>query len=161
MPAHYIGDAQQFCLEIEPIEDDPRGRVVDIWAAGHLLTCDGNRVYVPQFCHDVEAVISWLLSEPDLRLPFPELSPQENHRRIQAADLSEGRSHRFLAWGPTTDNLRCFIFSRGSDMLITFEFWRESHSRPSELGQIYLVEISERKLLLLLHQTACILRRDI
>jgi len=131
---------------------------VDIWAAGVELTCDDNAAFVPQFCHAVEATVTWLLSELNLNLPYPELSPEGNHRRLHEGEWHDLRSYRFMDWGPTTDNVLSFIFSRGTDMLITFEFLRETHPRSEEIGKVFVAEMPERQLLRCLHQAVSVLR---
>jgi hypothetical protein len=64
-----------------------------------------------------------------------------------------------LDWGPTTDNVQSFLFRRGPDAVITFEFCRESHPRPEEVGQVFVAQLPERELLRVLHQAVCALRR--
>jgi hypothetical protein len=160
-PAHQtFGNPQGFAIELgSSFETSPTSglRVVDIWAAGRELCCDDNRVFVPQFCLSIEATITWLLWDHDLSLPSPDLSPEENHRRVKT-DPKEREGYRFLDWGPTTDNLTAFLFQRDRSMLITFEFWRETHPRPHEIGQVYVAEVPDKELLRCLHQTVCALR---
>jgi hypothetical protein len=156
-----FGERNLFALEVGPPSDDRPTmgmRDVDIWAAGIELTCDDNSAFVPQFCMSVEATITWLLSDDDRSMPYPELTLEENHRRLRAEDYGECSPFFFMDWGPTTDNLANFLFRRGSEMLLTFEFWRAEHPRPSELGKVFVVAVPERKLIRCLHQAVCVLR---
>lgn len=159
---HQFGDREQFAIEPGQVlqGDSTTGfRVVELWAAGRELTCDDNAAFVPQFCASVEGTITWLLSDYNRSLPYPDLSPADNHRRLRAAeDNREYLAYRFMDWGPTTDNVASLIFRRGQDAVITFEFWRKAHPRPNELWQVFVVELPERVLLHSLHRAVCVLR---
>lgn len=158
---HRFGSRERFAVEVGAVvSGGPTTglREVILWAAGRELCCDDNHVYVPQFCGAVEATITWLLSDDARRLPHPDLSPAENHRRLQAGEYEDRRPYRFMNWGPTTDNLCALLFRRGADAIITFEFCRPPHPRPDELGQVFVAEALEREVLRVLHQAVCVLR---
>ena len=133
-------------------------RIVDLWAAGIELCCDDNTAFVPQFCMSVDATITWLLSDNDRSLPYPDLSPEENHRRLWAAEYGGGSQFAFLDWGPTTDNLLALLFRRGQDVIITVQFGRATHPRPEEIDRVFVAELPERELLRSLHQAVGVLR---
>jgi hypothetical protein len=132
-----------------------------LWAAGRELCCDDDCAFVPQFCMSVESTIAWLLSDHDRSLPYPELSPEDNHRRLCEKEYGDRQVYRFLNWGPTTDNVRAFLFRRGADAIITFEFWRETHRRPDEIGRVFVAVIPERQLLHSLRQAVRALRTGV
>ena len=158
---HRFGGRARFAIEPGPLlsgEPTTGVRVVQLWAAGRELCCDDNHAFVPQFSMSVEATITWLLSDHDLSFPYPELSPEENHRRSRAGEHEERSRHVFMNWGPTTDNLCSFLFRRRADVVITFEFWREARPRPEEIGRVFVVELPERELPRSLHQAVCVLR---
>src|SRR4051812_47631465 len=105
---HRFGDREQFAMEVGPVIDGSPtmgGRVVDLWAAGRELCCDDNNAFVPQFCMSVESTITWLLSDHGRSFPHPDLSPEENHRLLQAGEYEDRKDYFFLDWGPTTDNV--------------------------------------------------------
>jgi hypothetical protein len=157
-----FGERATFAVEIGPVDHDASAtqvRTVDLWAAGRHLSCDDRDAFVPAFCLSVEATITSLLSDDDRSLPHPELSPEENHRRLSEAEYEDRSPYRFMNWGPTTDNLSALLFRRGPTAIITFEFWRESHPRPDELGRVFTCELAERELLRSLHQAVCLLRQ--
>jgi len=161
---HKFGDRERFAIEPGRVLDGtPTNgvRVVELWAAGRELSCDDNHAYVPQFCESVESTITWLLSEHDRSLPAPDLSPEENHRRVRETRYHDRIRFVFMDWGPTTDNLRSFLFRRGLDAVITFEFPRETHPRRDEIGRVFVAELPERQLLHALHQAACVLRSGV
>ena len=158
---HRFGDRERFAVEVGQVVDSSPTmgmRIVDLWAAGIVLCCDDNTAFVPQFCMSVEATITWLLSENDRSLPYPDLSPEENHRRLWAAEYGERSRFIFMNWGPTTDNLLALLFRRGQDAIITVQFGRETHPRPEEIGRVFVAELSEREVLRCLHQAVCVLR---
>lgn len=156
---HRFGDRDRFAIEVGPVlYNDLRGRVVDLWAAGRELCCDDNNAFVPQFCMSVEATITWLLSDHDRGLPYPELTPEENHRRLWAEEYGERSRFTFMDWGPTTDNLFALLFRRNADAIITVEFCRKTHPRPDEIGRVFVAVLPERDVLRALHQAVCVLR---
>lgn len=158
---HRFGERERFAVEVGAVVGGGPTtglREVDLWAAGRELCCDDNAAFVPQFCFSVEATVAWLLSDKDRSLPYPELSPEENHRRLSAGEYESCSPYRFLDWGPTTDNLLALLFRRGPVAIVTVEFWRQTHPRPDELGQVFVAELPERDLLRSLHQAVCVLR---
>lgn len=158
---HRFGHFEDFAIEVGQVVDGTATaglRIVEMWAAGRELCCDDNHAYVPNFSCNVENAIASLLSERDRSLPYPDLSPEDNHRHLFAAECEDRRPFRFLNWGPTTDNVLALLFRCGLDAVLTFEFWRETHPRPDEIGQVYVARLPERELLLSLHQAACVLR---
>ena len=158
---HRFGDRERFAIEPGQVLQGTATtglRVVELWAAGREVCCDDDHAFVPQFCMSVEATITWLLSDHDRSFPHPELSPEGNHRRLQDGEYEDRCRYFFMDWGPTTDNVASYLFRRGADAVITFEFWRPTHPRPDELGRVFVAELPERELLRSLHQAVCVLR---
>lgn len=156
-----FGHTWNFAVEVERRDpDNPQLRRVDLWAARQLLTRDDPWAYVPQFCLSVERTISWLLREPKIGLPWPDLAPAENHRRLLAADDGSREPYWFPMWGPTTDNVTGNLFRRERDVIFTFEFWRPTHHIPADLGRVFVAELPEQELLLVMHEAVSYLRRN-
>jgi uncharacterized protein (TIGR02996 family) len=149
-----FGDRRRFAVEVgEFYFPDRTNRRVDLWAASRWLTCDDHNVRVGQFRHSVEHTIGWLRSGPDLALPFPGLSPEETFGRLYEVD--DGLRERFwglLRWGPTTDNVSALLFRHRDHLVITFQFWRDTHPNPEERGVIFVAELPESELLEVLEQ---------
>jgi hypothetical protein len=141
---------------------EPTGsmRRVDMWAAGRHLTYIDNSVYVPQFLGDVEHAIRWLRSNPDLEFPFPELSPEETHKRMYSIDDGLREDYRFFRWGPTTDDFSSLIFRSAGQMHLTFKIWRDTSppQAPGEVGEVFAVSLPEQDLLTILENTAAALK---
>lgn len=163
---HYYGERERFAFEIGPpdCEGPTTGtRRVDVYAAGRWLTCDDNTVYVQQFVYSLEGSIGRLLRNPTFYKsvrPYPELSIEENFRQllVEAEAGATGdyayRDYLFMDWGPTSDNVSSCLFREGETVHIAFSFWRESHHDPSELDKVFVAELPERELLLILHRAA-------
>ena len=158
-----FGNRSRFCIEIASAPVLQRTRTVDIWAAGHWLTCDDNAVDVPQFTESVRSSLRYLLEpvDPDREgRPFPELTVADNFSRLRSTtDLH--RSYSFLDWGPTTDNTEAVLFRAAETAFVPFAFWRPEHHLPSELGQVFVAELPERELLSVLHHAAWALTGDV
>jgi hypothetical protein len=141
-----FGDRARFAIEVGPVLN-PRLRVVDLWAANVHLTCDDNHAYVSQFCASMERTLDRLTPTFGRPLPWPELGPEECHRRLQAGGYEACSPHFFLDWGPTTDNLQSLVFQDADDLILTTAFWRPQHPRPEELGKVFVVRLAEHQLL--------------
>jgi hypothetical protein len=154
-----IGNKERFAAEIgEFCGNSPALRRVDLWAANRWWTCDDNMVYVPQFHHSVQFTVDRLRSGGiNLLVPFKDVSPADAHRRILAEEADEDSPVSwdrfwFESWGPTTDNVISRIFREQGRVWITFEFWREDHHDPDELGRVFVAELAEEELISVLEQ---------
>jgi hypothetical protein len=159
---HRFGDRERFAIEVGAVvSGNPTTglRKVDLWVDGRELCCVDNNAFVPHFCLQVESFITQLLSDDDRNQPHLDMSPEENHRRLCLVEYEFCRPYIFMDWGPTTDNLRSFLFRRSQDAIITVEFSRTTHSRPDELGQVFMTVLPQRDVLRILHQAVCVLRR--
>ncbi len=151
--AALFGDKQRFAAEVGELwHGSDQMRRVDLWAAGRWLTCDDNTVFIPQFCMSVWDTLSWLRSECDLSLPYPNLSPVESHRQLLAVDDGSREQFWFPLWGPTTDNVSGHVFRKGERLTITLEFWRETHQPAHERGQVFVAELPESEFVRVLEQ---------
>lgn len=148
-----IGDTCRFAAEIgDALTDSTQLRRLDLWAADQWWTCDDNSAYLPQFRSDVQSTIDWLRSGCDLSLPFPGLPPAETHRRLLALGYGSRERFWFPRWGPTTDNVLAHLFRDGDRIFIPFEFWRDEHHLPEQLGTVFVAELNETELLSVLQR---------
>lgn len=64
--------------------------------------------------------------------------------------LLEGERDRFPygfpEWGPTTDNILGHLFSEGDFVSFTFEFCRDEHPNPAEIGEVYIATLQHAEL---------------
>ena len=154
------GLRSQFAFAIGAVNpQNPRLREVDIFLAGIWLTCEDDYAFVPAFAYALERTIDWVLGNKFPSSPYPQLSPDELHRRL--AIESDGGAG-FLNWGPTTDNFKSFAYRDAQTVHITASFYNgRNHPRPEELNRVFHTESPERELLLILHRTACDLRHGL
>jgi hypothetical protein len=151
--AALFGDKQRFAAEVgEFLRDSDQMRRVDLWAAGRWLTCDDNTVFIPQFCMSVSDTLNWLRSGCDLSLPYPGVSPVQTHRRLLVLDDGSREQFWFPRWGPTTDNVVGHVVREGEWLMITLEFWRETHQPSHERRQAFVAEIPESEFVGVLEQ---------
>ncbi|MFF3562905.1 hypothetical protein ACFYXS_22960 [Streptomyces sp. NPDC002574] len=144
-----LGDKRRFAVEVGEWSG-PELRRVDLWVAGQWATCDDNTVFVPQFLRSVEETVGDVRGGHGSDLSFAGVSAAEAHRRIVAGTGDEEtdwevrtRFVLFDAWGPTTDNVRAFLFRDGDAMVITMEFRRPEHllEHPDHVGRVFAAEI--------------------
>lgn len=155
-----FGRREAFAIELGAVVsgDATNGlRVVQLWAAGLELCVDDDHVFVPQFARSLEASASEVRSSRGRELPWPELSPEENHERVRADDALRER-YWFMHWGPTTDNVSASLFTAGDEAILTFGFWREEHPRPEQLERLFVACLPLQELADVLSQAARALR---
>ena len=130
---------------------------VDVWAASTLLTCDDRTVYVPQFVNSVKSEIRRFLFGPEIvgRRPYPELSIEDNFRRLRndSNDI-DFFQYQFMGWGPTADNVRMALFCEGEMAYLPFEIWRRGRHDQSQLGRVFVAEVLLSELARVLHDAA-------
>lgn len=114
-------DAVGFVFE----EHSPEGIAVEIWAGGQCLTPCDTFPYLPAFLPSLQA------SEAQLRRPSPFLGYEgalSGHSIPDAFALlaSDGvpelhRALRWLNWGPTTDDVLCFLVPLAGKLHLTWK----------------------------------------
>ena len=139
-----FGNRSTFAFELGNFHEESTDlRTVDVYVNGRWLTCDDNVVYLPQFINSLNSDLDWVISpvgDKRDRPPFSDLSPVENHRemlRLADDDNDLHLFHRFMDWGPTSDNVSMHMFRVDGIAYLPFSFWRETHHEPSELGKIF------------------------
>ena len=154
------GSRHHFAIEIASEAPEPEVRTVNIWGAGQWLTCDDNSAYVPVFASQLEHTARYLIASDRLAPPWPNLNPEEIHRRLDAQD-DVRETYRFMNWGPTTDNVTAYVFRGRIDETVhlSFAFWRRDHPFPDQLGRVFTASLALRDLILILFDAATVLRR--
>jgi hypothetical protein len=160
------GRLTRFAITVgEVVSEDGGSRRVDVWAADRWLTCDDDQVYVLYFAGRLQQAARDLMTDPGCRRgrPYPDLSVEDNYRRLLAdaeTDNTEYRSYRFMDWGPTADNVGMLLFREGGAAYLPFSFLRPDHHAPSERGKVFVAELPEWELALVLHDAAWALMLD-
>ncbi|MFG1947995.1 hypothetical protein [Nonomuraea sp. NPDC048826] len=160
--AGLLGDKRRFAVEVGD-GDGSALRRVDLWIAGQWVTCEDNMVFVKQFRSSVTRTAAGIRSAEDRAPPFVGLPPASMHRRLQAGDGEQeyerfGFFHRW-GWGPTTDNVTSFLWRDGVRLVITLEFWRESHllTHPEHAETVFVARLPAAEFVEILEETVTIL----
>ncbi|MEM7013313.1 MAG: hypothetical protein AAF585_17720 [Verrucomicrobiota bacterium] len=134
-----LGSKSRFAFEVgefwPPNDSNRRLRRVDLWAAEQWLTCEVNTVFIPAFCLSVERTIDWLRGAPDLGLPDPSSSPEQNHERLRHLDDGSDERFWFLRWGPTTDNVSGYLFNLQTITFSPLSFGGKETTSPNIPGK--------------------------
>lgn len=148
-----FGSKSRFAAELGSPEESHTGlRRIDLWAANQWLTCNDNQAYLPSFTHYLGRTIEWLRTVGHLPAPLDTLPMIDAHRLLaESCDVEShgdvGEHHIFPQLTEITDNVLGYLFRKGSSLVFTFEFWRETHPHPEDVGKVFAVELSESELL--------------
>ena len=120
-------------------------RIVDLWAAGELLTTDDNQPYAPSLIRYMRLEAAKARDRDVRPNPFPGRSPEEVYRLLEA-DAEAGGSHLpeqllSMRWDPITDNVTSYSYRDGEQLVIVFRFRRETHPFPENLGKVFVARI--------------------
>ena len=72
--------------------------------------------------------------------PYPERTPEEIFRLLEADETEFREQFWFMTWGETVDNVSSYTYLE-DDLVIVFAFWRAGHPYPADLGQVFVVRI--------------------
>ena len=152
-----FGERSKFSIELGEIDPDSDSllRIVDVYAAGQLLTTIDNVAYIPTFISSVNDDLEWAMSDPITErglIPFPELDIIENHKKILELAKYDNKLHllhRFMDWGPTSDNISVHMFRNDGLAYIPFSFNDENGDREDV---VYSVTLPNNELNLILHK---------
>jgi hypothetical protein len=149
-----IGNKSTFAFEIGQHSSETELRTVDIVIGNRYVCRDDNSAYVPQFIASMQCDIERIFDNDWNKYHeyFKRKSINEIHefilrtrtegtREYDIEDDSIYPLHKFLDWGPTTDNLCCFIIPINDKHYLTYQFWRPEHPDKSENGTIHNVQI--------------------
>ncbi|GAB2868809.1 hypothetical protein GCM10022221_82260 [Actinocorallia aurea] len=158
--AGLLGDKRRFAVEIGD-RDGSALRRVDLWVADQWLTCDDNMVFVKSFRHYVARTAAGLRRGDIAAEPFAGVSPVAAHRRLLAGTGDgDEECERFgffgrWGWGPTTDNVMSFLWRDEDCVVITAEFWRESHllTHPDHAGSVFAATLPATEFAEILDET--------
>jgi hypothetical protein len=134
-----FGDRATFAVKVGEIKS-PGLRIVDLWAAGKYLTTDDNVAYVPFFRRCLRSSGAQVRRRDIKPCPFPERSPEEIFRLLEADETEFREQFWFMGWGETVDNVSCYAYL-DDDLVIVFAFWRATHPFPEDLGKVFVARI--------------------
>jgi hypothetical protein len=152
-----FGDRARFCVEIGEITP-PSLRTVDLWAGGKWLTTDDNVIFLPTFIHFLRSTAAQVRRRDVSSCPFPEHSPEEIFRLLDADDETDLREQFWLMrWGETVDNVMSYVYLDGDELVIVFSYRRAGHPFPEELGKVFVARILPDEFAVVLEQAADLL----
>jgi hypothetical protein len=134
-----FGDRATFAVEVgESTSADLR--VVDLWAAGKLLTTDDNVAFLPHFRRVLRETAGTVRDRRVPPRPYPGRTPEDIYRLLHADDTEFREQFWFMHWGETVDNVSSYAYLE-DDLVIVFAFWRAAHPFPADLGQVFVARI--------------------
>jgi len=149
-----IGNNSTFAFDIGQEQLETNLRTVNIVIDNRYVCCDCNSAYLPQFIASMENDIDRIAKNDwnKYHKYFEGKSISEIHEFILRTRTEESKEydieddkifplHNFLNWGPTTDNLCCFIVPWNNKYFLTYQFWRPEHPDKSEIGKVQNVQI--------------------
>ena len=134
-----FGDRAKFAVEVGRLEP-PDLRVVDLWAAGKLLTTDDNTAYVPSFSWSMRKSAAEVRRQEVKPCPFPGRSPEQNYQLLDADQTEFREQYWLMHWGETVDNVSSYTYL-DRDLIIVFTFWRPQHPFPEDRNKIFVARI--------------------
>ncbi|MEU0548899.1 hypothetical protein [Micromonospora sp. NPDC005979] len=149
-----FGTRETFAVEVGEAMS-PGLRIIDLWAAGKLLTARDNVAYVPSFRHYLRSASARVRQREVLRRPFPERSPEETFRRLEA-DQSEFREqYWFLNWGEIVDDVDSYAYL-DSDLVLVFAL-RGTSLTVDDVGKVFVARVPPDTFAATLEQAADLL----
>ncbi|WP_433119724.1 hypothetical protein [Micromonospora sp. CA-246542] len=149
-----FGTRETFAVEVGEALS-PGLRIVDLWAAGKLLTARDNVAYVPSFRHYLRSASARVRQREVLRRPFPERSPEETFRRLKADQCELREQYWLLHWSEIVDNVESYAYL-DDDLVIVFAFQGASPS-PGDLGKVFVARVPPDNFAATLDQAADLL----
>lgn len=147
-----FGNRDTFAVEVGEALS-PNLRVVDLWAAGKMLTAYDNVAYVPSLCHYMRFAAAQVRQREIRPCPFPELSPEEIFRRLDADETDFREQYWFMQWSEIVDNVSRYAYL-DDDLVIVFAFRRADHPSPEDLGKVFVARIPPDEFAATLDQAA-------
>lgn len=135
-------------------------KVVDIIIGNRYVSCDDNTVYLPQFINDVKSTLKSLqhIDYTTYDKYYKNKTIEEIHQFIssnweegsESFDIEDGQIyslHRFMDWGPTTDNITSLLFLYKNELILTYQFWREGHDVKEEINRVNYIKVNKLNLI--------------
>jgi hypothetical protein len=137
--AKRFGGRATFAVEVGQLQPSDL-RIVDLWAAGTLLTTNDNTAYVPSFSPSLRSSAARVRRREARPCPFPERSPEQNFQRLHADQTGFREQYWFMHWGETVDNVSAYAYLNG-DLVIVFTFQRIQQPFLENCGQVFVARI--------------------
>lgn len=119
-------------------------RVVDLWAAGRLLTVDDNTAYLASLCHHMRSEADRVRGGALPPRPWPGLAPHEVFARLEADQTELREQHWIMRWSEITDGVSVYAWLE-DELVIAFAYWRPTHPEPEDLGKVFVARLSSEQ----------------
>ncbi|MEV4385383.1 hypothetical protein AB0J68_06585 [Micromonospora sp. NPDC049580] len=149
-----FGNRETFALDVGEALS-PSLRVVDLWAAGKMLTARDNMAYVPSLRHYIRSASARVRGREIQPCPFPEQSPEAIFRRLEAEQTEFREQYWFLRWSEIVDNVESYAYL-DDDLVIVFAF-RGAGLSPEDVGKVFVARVPPDNFAATLDQAADLL----
>jgi len=138
----------------------PGLRVVDLWVAGRRLTVDDNAAYVPSLSYYMQMDAQRVRRRELPACPFPGREPGEIFRLLHADETGFRQQFWLMHWSEILDNVSTYAYL-DDDLTIIFEFWRETHPTPEDLGRVFVTRIPPDRFVAIIEEATALLATEI
>ena len=154
-----IGNKNTFAFEIAESSNNET-RKINIIIGNTSLCVDDNSVYIPLFINNLNDSLKKIKETDFLTYTsyFNGKNCEETHKFIQSTRNEDSSNfdiendglyltYHFMDWGPTTDNISCFLYQNNAQLLLSYEFWREEHLNKKGIGVDNCIAIDKQELI--------------
>ena len=134
----------------------PGLRVVDLWLAGRRLTVNDNAAYVPSLSAYMRRDAQRVRDSDIATCPFPGREPAEVFRLLHEDETGLREQFWFMRWTEIVDNVSTYAYLDG-DLVVLFEFWRDDHPVPEELGEVFAARLLPERFLAIVEEATGVL----
>jgi hypothetical protein len=147
-----FGDRATFAVQVGGVAATGL-RDVDLWLAGQRLTVHDNAAYAPSLSYYMRSDAQRVRRSDIAACPFPGHQPGEILRLLHADETELREQFRFMRWTEIVDNVSIYAYL-DDDLVIVFEFWREDHPFPEDLGNVFAVRLPPEEFLAIVEEAA-------
>lgn len=154
-----FGDRATFAIEVGGTAT-PGLRAVDLWMGGKRLTVEDNAAYLPSLGFYMQKDAQRVRQHDIPVCPFPGREPDEIFRLLHADETEFRQQFWFMHWSEILDNVSTYAYL-DDDLVIVFEFWRDTHPFPEELGKVFTARIPPEKFVTIIDEATGLLATEI
>lgn len=177
-----IGQKEIFGFELpEMLDSAARLRECNIFIGGRSICCDDNMIYTIAFITSLQHELQRLIKTYNFlkhEMLFYGKGIEEMHALLRQhytygaaifdyAELDKDKDIvdsiddlEFMRWGPTTDNVVAFLLPVFGRIYLSYDFWRETHQPVSEIGRVYVVEVTPYYLMKTIEEAIALLQKE-
>ncbi|UII26923.1 hypothetical protein LVD15_00355 [Fulvivirga maritima] len=167
-----IGDKSTFAFDIDDKEIGAKILTVDIVIDNQYVCYADNSAYVPQLIASMQGDVERILQKDWSKYVqyFERKSITEIYEFIFRTRIPETDEYdieddniypfyNFLNWGPTTDNLSCFIIPHHDSFFLTYQFLDTEHLIASGKAAIQSIPVNLSDLVSIINEAIAVLKQ--